>query len=448
MRVLLLLLMSLSFVTQAAAQGMTWTRSAGMAGADFALTRGYAAVESNPANLFLEDSVAFSFGAALHGGRLLVTGAGIFELADIATSAGLGSSTLLANVPATGLRIDAVSEGVTANTLAGMLDIPDPSARADVPTMGFTYKHGGLVIRQQTVASATVSRELVDLAVNGFIPEKINEYAAKDTRFRSFSLTSMTFGLGKRFSPRIAGGFAARYLHGRKMVVARVFEPVIDVDAESLSAAVASIESRGGTGFSLDIGGTFELRPDLFASLSVQNLVQRMNWSEDLWVSQSTFDQDDIGATDMRTLLRRFTPTEFDAAGTTLEAYAASQDLFTEAFLPRSVRAGIGFRAPSGTEIQLTASKNWGPGALFAPRPDRLALGVEHSAAIALFRAGVALERGGSMQIAGGFGLNLAAFKVDLAAGWTRGTGGMAGIVHGLSGSMGIGFVFLGDRIE
>ena len=170
-----------------------------MAEADFALTRGFAAIELNPANVYIQDSVAFSFGASLHGGRVLVTGASLGELSDIATAAGVGAAGLLDNLPDDGLRIDAVSEGATAALLAEALDIPDPSGNADIPTFGFTYKNGGLVVRNQTVLSALVSRELVELAVYGFNPELINQYAAKNTALRSFTLTTVTFGMGKHF---------------------------------------------------------------------------------------------------------------------------------------------------------------------------------------------------------------------------------------------------------
>jgi hypothetical protein len=418
-----------------------------MAGADFALARGFASLESNPANLFLDDSVAFSFGSSVHGGRVVVTGASLFDLADIVTSAGLGSSTLLDDIPEGGLRIDAVTEGLTANVAAEMLGVPDPSGRADVPTLGFTYKNGGLAIRQRTIMTAIVSRELVDLAVNGFNPEQINEYAAKNTSVRSFTLTSFTFGMGKHLTERVAAGFSVRYLSGRKLINVRVFEPEIDVDNELLSASAASVESRGGNGFGLDLGVTYEHRPELFFSLAIQNFAQRMWWSETLWVSQSTFDQDDIGSSDMRELIGRFNATEFDAQGTTLEAYATSKRLFKNAFLPRTVIAGVGYRASTGTEIQLTGTKAWGRGTLVPSRLDRVALGIQHPLTITRLRAGFAFEENGTRQFAGGVGFEIGSLKLDLGGGWSSGRGSMAGIVHGLSASVGLAFIFLGDGV-
>ena len=113
---------------------------------------------------------------------------------------------MLNNIPIDGLRIDVVSEGATASLVAEALNLPDPSANASIPTFGFTYKQGGIVVRNHTALSALVSRELIDLAVFGFNPEKINEYAAKNTALRSFTLTTATFGLGTRFDfdPRLA----------------------------------------------------------------------------------------------------------------------------------------------------------------------------------------------------------------------------------------------------
>ncbi len=415
-----------------------------MAGADFALTRGFAAIEFNPANVYIQDSVAFSFGASLHGGRVLVTGASLGELSDIATAAGGGEAGILDNVPDDGLRIDAVSEGTTAALLAEALDLPDPSGNTDIPTFGFTYKNGGLVVRNHTVLSALVSRELIDLAVHGFNPELINEYAAKNTALRSFMLTTVTLGMGKRFDfdPRFAAGFAVRYVRGRKLLTGKVFEPEIDVDNVLLSAAAATAEARGGNGLGLDVGVTYEVRPRLYASFAIQNLWQRMYWSRNLLVSQSAFDQNEIGAIDIREIINRFEPTDFDPGGATLEAYAASANLYEESFLPRITRVGIGWKASTGTELQLTGAKTWGEGALIPAASDRVAAGVQHAWKALRGRGGIAFESGGSRQFAAGLGFDGGSFKLDLGGGWTKGTRQSGARISGLAISLAVGLVF------
>jgi hypothetical protein len=422
-------------------QNVPWPRSAGMAGADFALTRGVYAIEWNPANLFVDDSVGFSFLTSLHGGRVRIDGASVSDLADIVTAAGTGDPSLLESIPAEGLRIDALSEGSTANKLAEILDLPDPSGTS-LPTFGVSYKGGGLVIRSQTVAVLRVSKELVDLAVNGFNPERINEYASRNTGLRTFTFSSATVGLAKHLG-RLSAGVGLRYVFGRKLLNGRVFEPEIDVDAELLSATAASVESRDGNGFGLDVGLTYAITPDLFVSGAVQNLWQHMTWSESLFSSQSTLDQDDLGSTDLREIIGRFRATEFKSNATTLEAYAAAQSLFTESFLPRVARVGIGWRAPTRTEIQLTASRTWGPGILAPVGLDRVAAGVDQMLGVLHLRTGAAWERGSSQQVGVGLGFELSSFKIDLSGGWTRGTGGAGQPMHGLSASIGFGFVFV-----
>lgn len=444
MRPALALLLALAFASSSSAQTIPWARSWGMAGADFALTRGFAAIESNPANIYIQDSVAFSFGASVHGGRILVTGAGLGELGDIVTAAGVGEAGLLDNIPEDGLRIDAVSEGATAALIAEALNIPDPSGNASIPTFAFTYKHGGIVVRNYTVISALVSRELIDLAVYGFNPEKINEYASKNTALRSFTLTTVTYGMGKRFDfdPRFAAGFGVRYVRGRKLLTGKVFEPEIDVENELLSASAATVEARGGNGLGLDVGMTYELRPRLYASFAIQNLWQRMYWSKNLFVSQSAFDQNEIGAVDMREIINRFEGIEFDRDGATLEAYAAASDLYEESFLPRITRAGIGWKSLGGTEVQLTGVKTWGQGALIPTGTDRIALGAQHAWMGLRFRGGLALESGGSRLLAAGLGLDGGSFKLDLGGGWSRGTGVSGARINGYSLALALGLVF------
>ncbi len=440
-RPLLAVLLAFMVAPSLKAQTIPWARSVAMAGADFALTRGFAAIESNPANLYIQDSVAFSFGSSLQGGRVMVTGAGLRELGDIVTAAGGGDPRLLANIPEDGLRIDAVSEGSTAARLARALNLPDPSGNADIPTFGFTYKNGGIVVRNHTVISALVSRELIDLAVHGFNPEKINEYAAKNTSLRSFTLTTATFGLGKRFDPRFAAGFGVRYVRGRKLLTGRVFEPEIDVENKLLSATAATVEARGGSGLGLDAGMTYELRPRLYASIAIQNVWQRMYWSKKLFVAQSSFNQNEIGAIDLREIINRFEAIDFEPDGATLEAYAASADLFEESFLPRVFRAGLGWKASTGTEVQLTGSKALGEGALIPAGSDRIAAGVQHSWRGIRARGGVAFEGGGSREFGAGFGLYGGALMLDLGGSWTNGS--LSGArISGLSLSLAVGFVF------
>ena len=438
---------ALSSAMPGTAQENPWPRAEAMGGADLALARGYAAIEWNPANLFLEDSVAFSFGSTVYGGRISVTGASLGEMADIITAAGSGPASLLDGIPEEGLRVDAVSEGLTATRIAERLELPDPSGGATVPSMAFTYKNGGFAWRHQTVVSAVVSRELADLAVNGFNPERIDEYAARDTRLRIFSVASLTFGMGKPLTEHLSAGFAVRWVFGRKLVTGRVFEPEIDVDAERLTAQAAAVETRGGRGFGLDLGLTYRRGQRLFVSAALRNVIQRMHWSEDLYFSQAALDQDDLGSTDLTDLIDRFRAREFDPAGTTLEAYAAGSTLFQRSFLPRVGRLGVGYRTHFGTRVQLTGQAALGRGSLVPPRPDGVVLGVEHPWSVLRLRGGLALEEGGVRRFTGGFGLRLAALEFDVAAGYTSGGGNDSPVVRGFSASVGMGFLFLGDRV-
>jgi len=438
------LLMVAAFLISAsptAAQNIPWSRSAGMAGSDFALARGFSTIETNPANLFVDGSVGLSIGASLHGGSVLVRGADVIQLADILRSAGSGDASLLAGVPAEGLSVNAFSESATASLLARLLDVPDPAGGTPVPTFALTYRNFGAVYRQETIISGEVSRELVDLAVNGFNPEQIDDYAARGTGLRSYSTSSFTLAGSKDFG-RLQIGVGGRYLMGRKLLRARVFEPEADVDTETILATTTAVESRGGQGGALDVGLTYRLGGNGFLSLAVQNVWQRMFWDEDLFYSQAGFDQNDLGGTDFRLLVDRFRPETLDPQATTLEAYETASTLFEESFQPRIVRAGAGWTLGSSFDIQVVAAKSFGAGALVPARTDRVAAGLEQRLGPIAVRLGGALEEGGSRQLAGGLGITMAFVRVDLAGGWTRERDASAVRMEGFSGSVGLGFVF------
>lgn len=441
MKRLLMAMAALIAASPLAAQNIPWTRSAGMAGSDFALARGFSTIESNPANLFVDGAVGLSIGSSLHGGSVFVRGADVIQLADILRAAGSGDTSLLAGVPAEGLVVDAFSESATASLVARLLDVPDPAGGTPVPTFGLTYRNFGFVYRQETVVSGEVSRELVDLAVNGFNPEQIDDYAARGTGLRSFSTSSFTFAGSKDFG-RLQVGIGGRYLQGRKLLRARVFEPEADVDTESILATTTAVESRGGKGGALDVGLTYRMGGSGFLSLAVQNVWQRMFWDEDLLYSQAGFDQNDLGGTDFRLLVDRFRPEALDPQATTLEAYATASTLFDGAFQPRIVRAGAGWNLGSSTDVQIVAAKAFGAGTLIPARTDRVAAGLEQRLGPFAIRLGGALEDGGSRQLAGGLGIRMAFVQLDLAGGWTRERDAAAVRMEGFSGSVGLGFVF------
>jgi hypothetical protein len=271
MRWVLLAALCFTQVAEAAGQFVPWTRSRGMAGADFAFSQAMHAVEWNPANLAFVDSASFAFATAVHRGRVQVNGAGLGDLAEIMTQSGSADPGILDKVPAEGLRIDATSEGVTANKLARVLELPEPGGGV-IPTFGLAHSGFGLVMRSQTVASALISKELVDLAVNGFNPEQINEYAAKGTGVRAFSFASLTAAYGKTLEGSFSVGFGFRYVKGQKLLTGKLFEPEVDVDNEEMLATASSIESRGGSGWAFDMGITAPFKENFRFSVAFQNL--------------------------------------------------------------------------------------------------------------------------------------------------------------------------------
>ena len=187
---------------------------------------------------------------------------------------------------------------------------------------------------------------------------------------------------------------------------------------------------------------TYEFRPRLYGSFAIQNLWQRMYWSKNLFVAQSEFDQNEIGAIDMREIINRFEAIDFEPDGATLEAYAASANLYEESFLPRITRAGVGWKSSSGTEVQITGTKAWGEGALIPAGSDRVAAGAQHAWNWLRIRGGFAFESGGGRQFGTGIGLVGGAFTLDLGGGWTQGSQQSGARISGLSLSLAVGLVF------
>lgn len=111
---------------------------------------------------------------------------------------------------------------------------------------------------------------------------------------------------------------------------------------QEIHISALSIRSTGGSGYGVDLGVAARPLPFPTAGLTVENVVQRMTWSEDLEIRGDVFagsEFADLGAGD---IYDRLESRPFDPDSAPLEAYALAGDLLEQAYFPRVVRAGAG----------------------------------------------------------------------------------------------------------
>jgi hypothetical protein len=418
--------LALTLPMPAAAQFSPGARSVGMGGAGMVFASGVDAIEWNPANLALDRGWNVSLGEV--GGAALLRGVTFDDLREIFDASGSGGYDI-SGVPGSGLAFSTVTEGFATARAASSEDLPQPGS--PLPSLGVTVGSLGVRIRSRVQGDFRLSKEVVDLMVNGFDAGMIQEYRVGDTGFRTTSFSEITVGYGTILGERLALGVGARYVKGHSLTQGRFFEPVLDLVNETVEITGVAVESAGGSGYGLDVGLALDLAAGLRVSASGTNVVQKMSWDEGLVAHEATYlgcsnpgtpscpNGDDFES-DIQDLIDRFQGQPIDPGSVSLPVYLAGQDLFTGAFFPTVFRAGVGWRA-GGTAIELVGSSVSPRGRQHSQWDERVSLGVEQRLWILRLRAGGAKGTDGLQSLSGGLGLGLGPVGIDVGGGLMSG---------------------------
>lgn len=417
----------------AAAQWAAGPVSGALGGVGAVWSRGVDAVELNPANLAFGRGWSVSLLDA--GAAGLVRGATLGDLREIATAGGDGDRSVIQRLPADGLRVTSMTDGFFLSRGARAADLPSPGA--SLPSLGVSWGSFGVRVRSRVLAEAAMSQEVADLAVSGFNPERIRDYAVRETGFRVTSYTETTVAYATSLGGVLGAGVGVRWVQGHRLAQARFFEPEIDLDNETMRLSGVSVEAPGGRGWGVDVGLTLDVGGGVMVSLSGQNVVQRMTWDDALRSHEAVFTDEDFDGADLGELLDRFVDSPLDPEGVSLPVFEAARGLFTQAYFPAVYRAGVGWEGGAGTRVEINGAVVAPRGRQAPPWEQRVAAGVEQRLGFLALRAGYARARDGVAALSGGLGLRAGPLRLDLAAG--RLSGSRDGIRYdGLQGSLGL----------
>jgi hypothetical protein len=300
-----------------------------MAGAGLVFATGTDAVEWNPANLAWSNGweiSLFEFGASS-----LWNGTTISDLIDIAGGDAEGSSAV-DRLPADGFTLSTTAEGFAVARAASAADLP--AIGAPLPTVGIAIGPVALRVRSRLMSDVSISKELADLVVNEYNPERIQEYAVRNTSYRVASFSEITLGYGFTIGERFALGVGARWIQGHSLSQGRFFEPVVDLDERTLAVTAAAVESPSGSGYGFDAGLALDLGGGVRMSMSGTNLFQRMTWDEELIAHQAVFSDSDFDDADITELIDRFEDMPVEAQAASLAVFEAGRGLFRAVVFP------------------------------------------------------------------------------------------------------------------
>jgi hypothetical protein len=416
-----------------------------MGGAGMVFARGVDAIEWNPANLALEGGWNVSLGEV--GSSALLTGAdfasvqNMFEFELPGIFGGPSTATqqqVVADLPASGLSLATVTEGYLAGLAADNSDGSVPNPGNGMPSIGIAWGQFGLRIRSRLMGEMRLSKELVDLIVNGFDPSRLDEYQVGSTGFRTVSFSEITGSYATMLGERMALGLSVRYVKGHKLTEGRFFEPQLDLLDEMATFNAVAIEAPGGSGYGVDVGFALDLVGGFRVSASGTNIIQKMTWDDHLIAHEAalvtcqttagssecindptlhdSFDDD----RDPEDLIDDFQASDVDP--NTMSVYVAQtlQDLFPGAYFPTVFRGGVGWRT-GGTSIELVGASVSPKGRQHNQWDERVSLGIEQRLWFLTLRAGGAKGSDGIQVLSGGLGLGFGPVKLDMSAGLMSG---------------------------
>ena len=394
----LILLLLLPAPVQAQGSIRAW----GMGGALTASSRGLDAVEFNPANLALTQGTNVGLaGVALDVNNNALS----LDRYNEITGSYLNESDkqrLLDDIPESGFQLDA--------------DVRASAMGAQIGDFAVSFGAWG-------AGSGNLDRDYFELVLFGNELDETIDFS--NTHGEGYALATAAVSYGRKVyggdTWSLFGGMNVRYFQGiYEMHVEEAYGSVTTTFDEIVGEAyVSTISAQGGTGAGCDLGLAVQFPGSWTFGLALDNAYTRINWDTDVETQRFWVDASDIN------LANDDLESAIADADTTLtgEAYSTS--------LPRTMRLGAanrlgsfnvaadyvqGFetRGTSSTTPQVNMGAEWDLCSYFMPR------------------MGMSFGGAQGRSLAGGLGLGLGPWKVDLAA-MTR--GGLSG-----GGTKGVGF--------
>ncbi|MBI4544643.1 MAG: hypothetical protein HY703_05590 [Gemmatimonadetes bacterium] len=405
--ILALAALGVAFAWPLDAQTGSNPRSAGLAGAYMGLSRGYDAVNWNPANLALEGHSLWSLGlgqVTLDGAMLGPEFSDLFKFVT-KDPTDQDRARILSKIPDEGLGFRGDGQ-----VTAGALSI-GPVA-VSVSSTGMLNANFG----REFVDLLLYARQYGDIDYN-----RLAEYRVGNTTLRNAWYHTVVAGYGRALGSTssfgtVTVGVAGRFVVGQNLQRFRIFEPNINLATSEFSIPVVAVQSAGGTGYGVDFGIAAQPEPGLTLGIAVQNAFQHMEWDEAIEVRSAEFDGTELDL-DPTELLDSLKAEDFDPGAVPQQAYETARDLFREAYFPRVIRVGIGYQTGL-TSLGATFSTTQGKGDLHAAWPKYLAFGLEQQLPFLSFlrlRGGFATSLDGASQLAAGTSLGFGPLALTLA---------------------------------
>lgn len=378
----------------AAAQVSLTPRALGMGGAYVAAARGNETLFLNPANLGLADTPHWSLAFPQVAVGTDILGPGFEDLPDLVEFDNIDDARrdeILASVPASGTEL--------------RYDVRAPLAALQVGHFAVGVAYG-------SVGAHSVGKDIVELIFHGYEDGR-TDYSVGDTRGSRVTFWDFAAAYGRRFGP-VSVGVTGHYVRGGTILNARLFEPRIDVESESIEIAYRSVFARGGQGYGIDFGLAAQPVPSLTLSASVVNAFADMQWSEELYTRSLVLDSRDFDDAEYMVIEPRYegSETRVDAEAAPLEVLHTAEGLYDRAYFPAVLNAGAAWTGSWGTTLSASYRDQLTEGRLGAEWGTMAGAGIQQKLPLVTLRAGYATNLEEGSMVTGGLSLGVLQFGV------------------------------------
>lgn len=383
------------------AQVPSTSRALGMGGAYIGVARGQESLYFNPANLGLPNSPHWSVSFPMIGVGAQSVGITPGQVWDLVNYDDLDADErqeIVDEIPASGTGVQ------------GYLRAPLFSMQIRRVAFGLTYGLQG---------EHSLNKSLVDLVVNGFDQSKVASYSIDNTEGSRASFWDFHAGYGTRIGP-VALGATGHYFLPRDMVRSAFVEQQTEFTGTGVPSDVnvtyTGLQAKGGNGFGLDLGAAMEPIPGLTLGVAVDNVVNTMEWNDDLRIRTVTLDSNDYENGDPEGILDRYEQSEAEFTSSTnsrVTALATSLRGSLDQGLPATLRVGGAYVLPTRTSIGVQYQSELGDASpVSALWRNQLSLGVQQKLPIITLRAGVATDGESGSMLSGGVSLGPIQFGI------------------------------------
>ena len=257
------------------AQSSSNARSVGMSDAYMCLAVGSEAVSFNPANLSFPMQYSttvnlFGIGGQIANNSISNSEYNYFNGRTLTEN---DKSSLLATIPADGLLLN---------------------GNASAHAMGFSYKSFALNAQLSTSLNGSVSKDLLDLALNGNKFNKTYAFQPGEAEGIAFGQIAVGYGMALPVKNQIiqhAGlGVTLKYLKGYSYfdLDESDINTITQITSAEASGNISIREAKGGHGYAVDIGTILTLNRSRFA-IVVKNMSSIVQWNNNTQTTKYSF---------------------------------------------------------------------------------------------------------------------------------------------------------------